>query len=177
MFCDHCGTWFSGRIYQKTNRSVYYCPRKERNFVYRGDPKKDKKCENSRYLKIEETDTLVWDAVTNVLSQPHLYKEEVKKEVLQDGEKTHPFDKEQMRKLKTKLRSIENEIHETRKTLITLETDRLLKKRNPEEIIPIINNVDEHLLGLRGKREEFNNKIRGVESHTKWVDWVSQLSR
>lgn len=94
LFCDHCGTWFSGRIYQKTNRSVYYCPRKERNFVYRGDPKKDKKCENSRYLKIEETDTLVWDAVTNVLSQPHLYKEEVKKEVLQNGQKTHQFDKE-----------------------------------------------------------------------------------
>jgi hypothetical protein len=32
----------------------------------------------------------VWDAVTDILSQSHLYKEEIKKEILRDGRQYPP---------------------------------------------------------------------------------------
>ncbi len=80
LFCASCGARISGRLFSEQNRSVYYCPPKERNYVTE-DVSPVQQCSNRRYLKIDKTDELVWDTVIEVLAKSHRFKDEVKNQV------------------------------------------------------------------------------------------------
>ena len=125
LVCDHCESKFSGRIFPKQYRSVYYCPRKERNFINYGT-EKVVKCSNSRYLKIEETDRLVWDTVTKVLSGSHLFKDEFRTNTLGKSE-THEKRAEEVSRLKRQLKKLHNEVQSASDSLVRIETDKLLR--------------------------------------------------
>lgn len=168
--CEHCGLTFGGRISAK--QSVYYCPRKERNF--RASEVKD--CANKKYLRIKETDELVWKIVTETLSKSHLYKETFKNEVLGTTENY----KKQSNRLKTFRRrknKLENEISDMKESIIRLETDKVLKKRSPEELEKIISGVEEHRLGLIRELEGLQSAIDGISSSRNWVNWVQKFSK
>ena len=168
--CEHCGLTFSGRISQK--QSVYYCPRKERNFR----ASDTKSCQNKRYLRIKETDELVWNIVTETLSQSHLYKETFKSEVLGTSEN---YDKQsnRLKTLRRKKNRLENEISDMKESIIRLETDKVLKKRSPDELEKIIQGVEEHRLGLMRELEGLQSAIDGISSSRNWVNWVQKFSK
>jgi DNA invertase Pin-like site-specific DNA recombinase len=169
LVCEHCGCYFSGKTQPDTSRSVYYCPRKERNF----SSTSTKECLNTRYLKIDETDNLIWNSVVDVLSRSHQFKEDVKKQVL--GQSTYNDQKNEVDKLRKSLKSIDLDIKDTRNSLIRFETDRLLNKYGSEDLKKIIINIENHNLELKTKREELLLKIHSIENQTKWVDWISEF--
>jgi len=175
LICDHCGAHFGGRHYPKQYRSVYYCPRKERNFVNKGTGR-EIKCTNSRYLKIEETDRLIWDTTIKVLSESHLFKEELKRQVLSE---TGSFQDRatESAKLKKQLKGMVHEIQEVTNSIITLETDRLLHRRTGAEIEKIIEAVESHRTDLRAKHDELVGKIHSVETQTKWINWITEFGQ
>ncbi len=168
--CEYCGLTFGGRISVK--QSVYYCPRKERNFR----ANEVKECPNKRYLRIKETDDLVWKIVTETLSKSNLYKETFKNEVLGT---TDNYQK-QSNRLKTFRRrknKLENEIADMKESIIRLETDKVLKKRSPDELEKIISGVEEHRLGLIRELEGLQSAIDGISSSRNWVNWVQKFSK
>jgi hypothetical protein len=172
LFCSECGSRYSGRTFPKQYRSIYYCPRIERNFVNEGN-NKHQKCSNRRYLKIEETDNLVWNTVVDVISKSHLFKEEIKKQVL--GEHSLSSQKEELKKLKSRQKKIQTEINDVNNSIINLETDVILKRRNSNELQVILKNVEEVRQSLESDKEELDRKISSIENRTKWVDWISDF--
>ena len=173
MFCGACGARFSGRYYPQQNRSIYYCPRKERNYA-KGEESPPPQCSNRRYLKIEKTDSLVWDAVVEVLAKSHRFKEEVKTQVF-GSQVTHEGTQEEVRSLKRTQRRLKKEIADATTSIITLETDKILKTRSANEISKILENLDQHRLELEASLEKVNDDIARLESKKQWVDWLSKF--
>jgi len=174
LICGHCGARYSGRLYKSQYRSVYYCPRLERNYVNE-ETDKVQKCANRRYLKIELTDQLVWDTVLEVLSHSSLFKEEVKKQVM--GESiTHRDQSEQIKKLKRKLKVVEKDISDVTNSIVNLETDKILKRRDRQELEQILKNVEDARIELEAHREQLKVQLHGLENQTRWTDWLSKFA-
>jgi len=172
--CGQCGSRYSGRYYSKQYRSIYYCPRIERNYVNE-NTKKVKKCDNRRYLKIEETDKLIWNAVVEILTKSNLFKEEIKYQTLDDNS-THDDKKVDIKKLSRKLNEVERNIGEVSNTIVNLETDRILKRRDSTELTQILGNVETYKIELESEREIIKDKLYHLESKKQWVDWISKFS-
>ena len=172
LFCGSCGARLSGRIFPKQYRSVYYCPRKER--AYAASNPTGEQCTNRRYLKIEETDELVWDSVISVLGRSHRFKEEVKRQVFPDGQAPNSTD--EIAKLKRAKKKISAELADVTNSLITIETDKILKRRSADEIERIITSVENYRLELQSQQEEFDNQISSLQSRTRWVNWLQKFS-
>ncbi len=170
--CKDCGLVFSGRISPK--HSVYYCPSKERNF--RKSVSKQIKCTNSRYLRIKETDNLIWNAVIDTLTQSNLYKETFKTELLETSE-NYQKQSDRLKTLRRKKKKIELEVSDLSDTIVRLETDKILKQRSPDEIDKIIKNVEKHQSIVQRDLQEINVSIDGVAQSRKWVNWVNKFSK
>lgn len=172
--CGQCGSRYSGRHYERQYRSIYYCPRIERNYVNE-NTKKVKKCDNRRYLKIEETDKLIWNTVVDILTKSNLFKEEVKYQTLGNNS-THNDKKNDISKLSRKLKEVDRDIGEVSNTIVNLETDRILKRRDSTELTQILSNVEIYKVELESEREIIKDKLYHLESEKQWVDWISKFS-
>jgi len=164
---------YSGRFYPKQYRSVYYCPRIERNYVNESTGK-TVKCENRRYLKIEETDKLVWETVVNVLSKSHIFKEEIRSQVF-GSSPSYENHQEELKNLKRKLKKIDTEVKDVTNSIVNLETDRILKRRNSNEIKSIIENIESIRLELESQRENLKQEIYSIENRSTWIDWIGEF--
>jgi hypothetical protein len=136
----------------------------------------NKKCANRRYLKIQETDKLVWNTVVEVLSKSHLFKEEIKQQI--NGEECNGeflSRNEKIIDLKKKNKQIQKEVEEITKTLINLETDNILKRRNSSELQAIIENVESERTRLQSVKEQNALQIHALETKSKWLDWFSKF--
>ena len=171
LVCDHCESRFSGRTYARQYRSTYYCPRKERNYANSGTAK-EMKCTNSRYLKIAETDDLVWTTLVKVLSRSVQFKEWFKSNTL-GANGTHEERAAEVDKLKKLLKTLDAEIKNIGDTLTTVETDRLLARRTPDEVEKIITQVEKYRVERRAMRDETVTKIHSLGSRQKWINWVT----
>lgn len=175
LFCSECDSRYSGRIYPTQYRSVYYCPRNERNYVNE-QTGKSQKCLNRRYLKIEETDKLVWNSVVEVMSNSHLFKEEVKNQVLGTNQ-SYESQKDEIKKTKSKLKKIETEIRDVTNSIVNLETDQILKKRSSTEVRSILENVEKVRQKLESDRDSLNQQIHSLENRTSWIDWINEFGK
>lgn len=173
LVCKHCGSYFSGKTQSDSMRSVYYCPRKERNFVNRNTTR-FKECSNSRYLKITQTDDLVWNVVTDVLKNSSQFREEIKKQVFSD-QPIHTQQRGEILKLRKLLKKYENESSSLKTTLVNLHTDKLLKKIDQTDFEQVIQKVENYRIELDGKIEDTKNSIIQYETKKNWVDWVSEF--
>jgi chromosome segregation ATPase len=132
------------------------------------------KCQNRRYLKIEETDNLVWNVIIEVMEDSNLFKEEVKNQIIGESV-TYKDNKKELQTLKRKLKRLDTDISDTTKSIVNLETDRILNRRRSEEVEQILKNVEEVRIELESQRENVRSKIHSIESEVRWTDWVSQF--
>ena len=173
LFCGQCGARYSGRIYPTQYRSIYYCPRNERNYVNEQSGK-TQKCLNRRYLKIDETNNLVWDTVVEVMSKSHLFKEEVKNQVL-GSNASLDAQKDEIKKLKSRLKKNETEIRDVTNSIVNLETDQILKRRSSSDVTKIIENVEKVRQKLERDRELISQQIYSLENRASWIDWINEF--
>jgi len=173
LFCEQCGSRYSGRYFPKQYRSVYYCPRLERNYVNESNGK-SQKCDNRRYLKIEEADKLVWDIVVEVLERSHHFKEEIRTQVF-GSSTTHANRQDELKALKRKLKKLDTAYADATATVVNLETDGLLKRRNALEVSGIMKNVEAYRMEVQSERETLREQIYSIENQTRWVDWMSKF--
>lgn len=169
--CKCCGLVFSARKSDK--QQVYYCPSKERNF--RRSEERKIVCTNNKYLKIDKTDKLVWDTIIDTLSKSHLYKESFKSDVLHTSE-NYQKQSDRLKILRRKKKKFETELSDVSDSIVSLETDKILKKRSPDEIDKIISNLEQHQLSLRTEMQTIQSAIEGISQSRKWVNWVNKFA-
>ena len=182
LICGHCGSRLSGKTQSDSSRSVYYCPRKERNYV-NGYSEHYKECTNNRYLKINLTDELIWNTIVEVLTNSQQFKEQIKGNVLSENVsyKSQMIDIEKHKKsLKTLTTEIKDSQNLKRSTSLQFEVLRLQKftdEKQDSEQIRILNNIEHHIKELELKRYELNFKIQELENGVEWIDWVSEFRK
>ena len=171
-----------GEVQTDTSRSIYYCPRKERNFVNEHS-EHYKKCTNNRYLKINLTDDLVWSTVVDVLSNSKQFREEIKGGVF-GKQVSYQSQKEDVEKLKKSLKTLDSDIRDGQKlkksTVLQFEVLNVQKFTDETQVESqkeILRNIDEHVRQLESKKYELNKRIHELESKIGWVDWVSEFKK
>jgi len=169
LVCGHCGARFSGRIFEKQNRSVYYCPRKQRNYVNKGTSRVIK-CTNSRYLKIDKTDSLVWETVIHTLGHygNRSYKD--------DQEIKKPEELAELTiRLNKEIKILSREIQEASNSLINVESDALLSRRTSVERERIIGKIEAHRSNLELKKDKLEKELHAFGQQKRWSTWFKEF--
>jgi len=125
---------------------------------------------------VSKSDKSQQDTVVEVLSKSHLFKEEIKKQVKGEDNSGELLTRsEQINDLKKKNKQIQKEVEDITKTLINLETDNILKRRNASELQAIIQNVESERTRLQAVKEQNALQIHALETKSKWLDWFSKF--
>jgi DNA invertase Pin-like site-specific DNA recombinase len=174
LVCGSCGSRFHGKIIPSQYRSIYYCPSKEGNYK-KTHTSKFLDCKSSRpSIKIGLTDELIWNTVVDVVSNSHLFKEDIKNELLGSSyyRKTI-FDEKKSEK---RLKLIEKDIENVNNKIIALETEQLLQEKTKSDIKKILKSLEEYKLNKQSEREELIGTLDGFKKQSKWVYWVKEFS-
>ena len=171
--CADCGRFFHGRV-QSRQYDCYYCPSKERRWVKGQKDHKDWDCKNSRYLRIDETDRIVWETVIEILRESNLYKETIKRAVLGKPKATDE-QVEAKRLIEVKLKSLNRQLRDYKKSLVKIETDIVLRNGDQEILRGVKQNVEDAIhsqcLGIENTEKELND----LNSETRFHDWVEKF--
>ena len=175
LFCGHCGSVLCGRIYPIQKRCAYYCARRER---LKSDPfsreKKLPKCDHGLYVRITETDQLIWNTVVEVMEKSHRYKEEIKRISL-DAKKANSAEPTDSKSLQAQIRRTEQEIREVKRSIITMESDRIIRKRGDDVVTGILTNLDEHLQLKEAQRLDLLSRLKNAAKMKRWTNWVADF--
>lgn len=169
--CGHCGGHLGGNR-RKTQTSYYSCNQKTNKFKTKHTDR-HVVCDAKRNLRIDETDRVVWDAVVDVLSESHIFKEKVKTEMLQNP--TYGESAQQLKKLRTRRASLKKEIKEVTNVIVEYESSALIGSRNPDEIREILKKVENHRLKLETELQHITQSIEDDSQQRAWVDWVKEF--
>ncbi|QYY36519.1 recombinase family protein [Ruficoccus sp. ZRK36] len=170
--CDHCGAHFSARRYAVQKRSSYYCPRKERNYA-----NVPERCDNSRYLKIEETDALIVSAVKEVLANSGLFKQEIRDHYLQQNQEQLP-NKDARRKIKARIRTLTKDINDIRSKITILKADHLLEKTSNTRLsfMKVISEIQRRMLVAQAEKEKLEETLYNFDHQEQLSDWFTKYS-
>ena len=177
LVCGCCGSRMSGVKVRSTQRQVYYCPRKGRNWVNEHTDRL-KNCSNSGFIKEDMTDELVWNTVIEVLTKSNQFKHETKLQVLGD-KVSYRKSKQNLEKLLKDIKRIDGEIREYKdiKRQSVNQID-VLKKFGTEKDIEsqrnIINNIEQTITDTEYKKQSILNQVSQLEDTISWVDWLSE---
>ncbi len=176
--CGFCGSKFGGVTSNKLGNYIshYYCVRNQRNFKLNESDSKFIECKKGRRsLVVEDCDDLVWNKVLDVIEKSFMFKEEHKKEVLSKNNFKSNID--DIKKLEIQLKNEKKELKFIDKTLVDIEKDILLKKRD-EKI------GKDLLVQMNIEKDKMLERIDGLEKNIKsnmdnndWVDWVKEFEK
>ena len=169
--CGDCGRFFHGRV-QDRQYNCYYCPSKERRWA-RGK-EDDVQCNNSRYLRIIETDNLVWSTLLEVLRDSNQYKETIKMSVLgqpreSEGEIRRKKD------CQSKLKMLKRQLKDYKSSLAKVETDLVLKQGDPEVLSQVKLNVENAIHSQCVSIKNLEMELEDLNKSSRWVDWVNKF--
>lgn len=170
LVCAHCGSRYGGN--KKINQTSYYCCNSKTEKYRTTNPVQ---CDAKRNLRMEATDTLVWDAVIDTLSNSHTFKETVKLELL--DKKSYQLNQVERKRRERQLHRLKTEQTKVTESIISVETASLLGKRNRDELNQIIQNLESHRLDIQSQQELVLLELSNVQKQQKWVDWVSEFGK
>ena len=102
--CGSCGSYYRMKWVPKKYREYYFCSSSENNFKNK-HTSKYKDCSLIRpTIKMKEVDHLVWNTTLDVISKSSIFKEEIKKEILEEN--SYGKSETQISKLEQKLKRI-----------------------------------------------------------------------
>ena len=168
LVCGHCGSLYGGNQKQKQT-SYYSCLQKTNKFKTKFT-ERHVICGSNRNVRIDTTDEIVWNAVVDVISKSHTFKEIIKTELL--GKNSYKKSSFEIRKLENKQKKLKKEVNEVTSSIINFESSVLIGKRDKIEIERIIKNLEKHRLKLESDIEEISNSMSEDQQQKRWVDWV-----
>ena len=175
LCCGHCGSAMGGRIYPEQNRSAYYCTRHER---LRDDPysreKNLTKCAKGPYLRIQETNEEIWTKVVEVMEQSQLYREEIKRISL-NAKKADSAETIDSKSLRAQIRRSEREIQDVKRSMIAVESDRIIQKRGADVVDGVLRNLDEHLQSIEARKLDLLSRLKNAAKLKRWTNWVTDF--
>lgn len=173
LVCSKCGSFLSARSYPGQYRAVYYCPRHER---LRDDPyaKHLERCGQAAYLRIAETDVLIWDAVVDVMSKSHRYKEEIKQATF--GARGDQKDRKLAAAvLKKRLKGCDAERRRIEQMIGGAQAAQMIKAGEGDQYDAVIQTLKEELLTIAERRAAIAKQLKDIETETRWTDWMAEF--
>jgi len=171
LFCGHCGSRYGGNI--KTKQTSYYsCGSKTAKYKTK-DTDKFIDCTAQRNIRLEKTDEIVWNAVLNVISQSHTFKESIKLELL-EKQSYRLSEADNKRKVK-KLERLKKDIQHITLSIVNIETVALIGDRTRDELNQIVKNLENERLNLESQYSETLDGLVEVKKQKVWVDWVKEF--
>lgn len=170
LVCGHCKGKFGQRVYNIQYRNHYYCRTNEGNWRNLKDKVICK--DRIQSIKIDKTDTLVWNTVVDVISRSHLFKETVKNDVL--SIQTHHMSVEEIKKIKTRIKKVQKNIRDINDIIVRHKALRKISRKTKED-----DAMRQVWLEQKEKNEDELNvlqiKLENSESNKKWIDWVGEF--
>jgi hypothetical protein len=90
-------------------------------------------------MNMDDTDNTIIDIVKDTVSQSNVLKEKFKNEVLKTKKEKNKNIEEETKKLEKKHKTIVRSIERTYESLVSLETDLMLEKKDKRLVKGIIN--------------------------------------
>jgi len=174
--CGYCGSKFGGTTSKIVTLSHYYCVRKMNNFKLNESDSRYKECKKGRRsLVVEDSDSLVWNSIIDVIENSVLFKEEEKKKILKDNNFSQ--NNEDIKKLKIREKKLEKELKFVRDTELKVESEILLKKRDKKDCEILFNDIENETNRIKESLESIRNLIKGSNEKNDWIDWVNEFGK
>ena len=170
--CGHCNGIFRGWKSHTSKQNPYYSCTTNRNLNRKGYVKGRKDCDIKRNLNMINTDELVWESVRNIITKSNLFKESIKKELLDDSSLIQT--KTDIKKIESKLKKNDHLIQRISESIVNQETDKLIGIRSKKEIDDVLMRLDVELLKLKSSKEQMTNEISTRHRDSQWVDWINE---
>ena len=177
LFCGDCGSrWNVQNFKNEPNNSNYFCSNKKSINSRTQRASIGKTCNTRRSINLQITDAFVWKSLVDTLSDSSTYKETIKNAAL--GEKSYTANKSDIKKIRLKLKKLEQQIAAVTDSIIELEIKKRTETdRSEEEVNRIIKGMDERRLDMQLEAEKFKTEIEaGVEGRG-WIDWVKKFEK
>lgn len=173
LVCGHCGTKFGQRVYSYQYRNFYYCRSKEINWRILDDTKKLKCKDRLQSIKIDETDKLVTDAVIKVISESHIFKENIKSDIMKT--QTFKMSSDQIIKSKRKIKKLHKDIRDVSDLIVREKAMKRLSKVARDDLNGTLSVWEEQKDIWVTELDVEENKLLNTESSKNWVDWVAEF--
>ena len=132
------------------------------------------KCAKGPYLRIKETDDEIWNKVVEVMEQSHLYREEIKRISL-NAKKADSAGTIDSRSFQSQIRRTEREIQEVKRSIVSVESDRIIRQRGGDIVEGILKNLDEHLQSIEARRLDLLLRLKKAAKMKRWTNWVADF--
>ena len=172
LVCGGCGTQMGCKKFKDRNVNQYYCPIPERRF--NRSYKDNRKCESSKVLDTNATDTEVWKLIEGTLTNSESIKNALKTNGRLDQidqaeilNKTISIEVE-IQKAKSSLKSLES-------SLIELETDRIINQHSDNVYLGIRKNLITKINQTKVLIEKYHNEISILNQKNNWLDSIDHI--
>lgn len=173
LYCGHCGSAMSGRIKEDKNEQLYYCPKKERQWV-KGAPKGQEKwkrgvgCGMTRSMNIAATDELI---ATKVI--PFAINDAVINRALKEQrQKTKTGgNKVVAKQLQIKQKQLTQEVDKTLQKIADVEAARILEKQDERISKRVLESLHMVLRQTEIKLEQCKAEIQDLKSEEHPQKW------
>ena len=167
MFCGHCGSPISGRIKEDKNEYLYYCPKKEREWV-KSAPKPEDKwkrgrgCSMTRSLNIPRTDSIIKREAFKILLNPKFLREAVRKHQEASSNKDSQPD---LKTLQNKEKRFVKERNNLINNIADVKTAKLTGNEDAEVADRILNNLEAVLRETDSKIEQCKIQMANLQQN------------
>ena len=170
LYCGHCGSPMSGRIKESKNEYLYYCPRKEREWV-KSAPKPEDKwkrgkgCSMTRSLNIRATDSLVAGKFLQIILNKPLIDRALKDYREKNGGSNEAEDIDtKLKKLQNKQKRLTKELDNTIQSIADVETAKIQGKQDARIADKVLENLNAVLNATESQIEQCKVQIQELQS-------------
>ena len=124
-------------------------------------------------IKIDETDKLVTDAVIKVISESHIFKENIKSDIMKT--QTFKMSSDQIIKSKRKIKKLHKDIRDVSDLIVREKAMKRLSKVARDDLNGSLSVWEEQKDIWVTELDVEENRLLNTESSKNWVDWVAEF--
>jgi site-specific DNA recombinase len=173
MMCGHCDGRYGSTVRPDKHIQNYYCISHLRR--HRDIENDLPKCDAPRNsIKIDETDMAVVKAISEVLNESSLFKEEVKQSVL-GKKRSLEMNKDLQTKIQKQMKQTKKELSQINEQIKNLNVENLIGLNNTKDITDIIKRLEQYRTDQEDKLNSLENDLDRARGESRWVDWVQEF--
>lgn len=169
MYCGVCGSLYYGN-FKKTQTSYYHCSNKTNKYRDK-HTHRHKECSSKRNLRIDTTETVIWNEVVSVISDSNLFKETIKTEVM-GSQTTHSLNEKEKKLITKNISKLESEIEKITDSIVNLTTQNLLTESR--DLKSVISKLEDKRRESESEIVHLTKQLQQKESENRWVDWLKE---
>jgi hypothetical protein len=108
------------------------------------------------------------------MEQSHLYREEIK-QISLNAKKADSAVTTDSKGLRAQIRRSEREIQDVKRSMIKVESDRIIQKRGNDVVAGVLENLDKHLQAIEARKLDLLSRLKNAAKMKRWTNWVTDF--